>query len=201
MKETHIDSYPPTLTWEIKVSLLSNKHVLKQVFIGLQIALAFLMIILLAIQFFDPYTRVDGVFLLNLIQIYGIVFGIMAVCMILGVALAYGFGYHYCFSINEKGIQERPSHKQAHKNKFLHRLTLVLSIFAKNPTTAGASMIAQSRQSVFLTWKDITKIEVGKKQRTYILKKGKFTKMLVFCHKDNFEQVGEILFKMTQGSI
>lgn len=63
-----------------------------------------------------------------------------------------------------------------------------------NPGMAGAGLLAESEQNVFIPWKDITKIKV-KTWRRYILIKREWgdKPIALYCTPENFAQTMDIL--------
>lgn len=183
--------------WEIAVPILSNKHIMKQIFWVFQISIGVVLAIIFLIQALDPYTRVDLDFIVFLAKLYFILLAVFGVCLVLGTLITMGVGYQYIFSIDSQGIMESPGRKQGKKNVIVNTLLVILGFLTKRPGIAGAGVLAQTRQKSYICWRDINKIEVDSKGRTLLLKRNSRTLMMVFCTRENFEVVRDIIMANT----
>lgn len=187
------------LEWEITVPLLANKHILKQLFWIFQIAVGFVLILLFLIQALDPYTKITLDFVKFLGQLYFILLAILSVCLVLGYLIIMGARYDFIFTLDSNGVMERPGRKQGRKNLITNTMLIIAGLFSRNPGLAGAGMIAQSRQENYISWQDINKMEVDPRSRTIILKRNRRPLMMVFCTKENFEEVKDRIKSYFEG--
>ena len=66
------------------------------------------------------------------------------------------------------------------------------------PAAAGAGMLAQSRQEVFLRWNHITKVKYKPKSRTILLRGGWTEQIALFCADENYPQIEhEVMLRTT----
>lgn len=97
--------------------------------------------------------------------------------------------YEVEFVLDSKGALCRTQTKQAKKNRIINALTVVLGLFSGKTTVAGAGMLAQSRQEVFLRWSCVRKVKVKPRSRTILLQGGFAESMALFCTEDNYAQI------------
>ena len=57
------------------------------------------------------------------------------------------------------------------------------------PAAAGAGMLAQSRQEVFLRWNRVTKVKYKPKSRTILLRGGWTEQLALFCADESYPQI------------
>jgi hypothetical protein len=77
-------------------------------------------------------------------------------------------------------------------------LTVVLGLLSGRPAVAGAGMLAQSRQEVFLRWNRVTKVKYKPKSLTILLRGGWMEQIALFCAAENYSQVEhEVMFRTT----
>jgi hypothetical protein len=65
----------------------------------------------------------------------------------------------------------------------------VIGLLSGRPAAAGAGILAQSQQEVFLRWNRITKVKYRPKSRTILLRSGWTENIALFCADENYEQV------------
>lgn len=176
------------ISWEIDVSLLNNKHIVKQIIFVFSIAILFTILVIFFIELFSG--SLTWSFLVTLAKIFLLLVAIIAVLAVLGVFLVMGNRYSYAYTLDpDRGIWERPQVRQRRKNFIINSLLVILGLFAKTPSAAGAGVLAQSRQEQFVKWEDVNKLEIDPRNNTVALKKNRRVLMVVFCHPDNFEAV------------
>jgi len=191
------DGQANDIKWEISVPILVNKHILRQVFWALQISIAFVLVVLLLIQALDPYSKVDSEYLIFLGKLYFILLAVLITCLGLGVLIIMGLRYDFVFIIDNKGIIEKPGKKQRKKNTVVNLLLIVLALFTKRPGLAGTGMLAQSGQEKYICWQDINNITADPISRTILLRRNNRTLMMVFCTRENFEIVHDMISRCT----
>ncbi len=180
------------ISWDIDVSLLTNKHIAKQIVLVFSLAILFTITIIFLIELFSGSITPD--FLIALAKIFLLLTAIITVLTILGVFLAMGNRYSYTFTLDpQKGISERPQTRQRSKNFIINSLLVLLGLLAKNPTAAGTGILSQSRQEQFVNWKSINAIKTDPRNRAITLKRNRRTLMVVFCHPDNYETVAGLI--------
>jgi len=171
--------------WEINVPIFRNIVILKDLGISLGIPFGLLILMLLVISGGDIST---GGILYPLISI-----GILFIVGFLFIMIIYGGKYAAGYVIDKNGILNYTQRKHAKRNAIINTLLIIIGIFSKKPSVAGAGLLAQTRQSVFLKWKNIKKVKVYPKSKSIVVKGGFTEKIALFCNDDNFQIVRDII--------
>ncbi len=185
------------MSWDVDVSILSSSHIMKQVAIGMGLAILFTMAVIFFIQLISGDMSLE--FLAFLGKLFFALVGIFAFLITAGVLIFLGNRYEYTFTLDDRGIKEETRPRQRRRNSMINGLLLILGFLSKNPAAMGAGAMAQSRQKQFLRWKDINGLESDDRQRVIVLKRNKRTLMLVFCNPDNYEDVSRALREKVEG--
>ena len=169
------------LRWEISVPIFRNTIILKQMAIAIGIPFG-LVIGILPIASRGEGAREYSLYGLALIATtFGLAY--------LVIMIAYGGKYQVGFVLDHMGIQCYTCGKQAKRNRVINRLTVALGILAHRPAAAGAGILAASRQSTSLKWRDIRKTKLHPGQYT-ITVRGDFAQQIaIFCTPDNYGAV------------
>ena len=173
------------IQWEISVSLFRNIVILKE--LGFALGIPFWLLILILFIISGGDISIDGIG-------YPLLFiGIFLVLGFLFLLLIYRGKYAAGYVIDTKGILNYTQEKQAKRNKIINSLLAVVGILSGKPSAAGAGILAQSRQSVLVKWKNIRKVKVYPNSNCIVVKGGFAEKIAVFCNDDNFEYVKSII--------
>lgn len=170
--------------WEISMPIFKNTVILKQLglAIGIPFGLVALVIVLVSGRSRDT--------------LYAL--GLMAALLVLTwlfIMVVYRGKYEAEFVLDGKGILCRTQAKQAKKNRIVNTLTMMLGLLSGKPAVAGAGMLAQSRQEVFLPWNCITKVKYNPQSCTIVLQGGWTEQIALFCTQSNFALVEEFICK------
>ncbi len=167
-----------TIQWRIRVPIFKNTVILRQlgIAVGIPFGLVALVIVLTSGK------SVYALYALGLIAalLFSTWLFIMAV---------YKGKYEAEFVVDHKGVLCRTQAKQAKQNRMINSLTVVLGLLSGKPAVAGAGVLAQSRQGVFLKWSRVRKVKYKPRQRTILLKGGFSERIALFCTRDNYAQV------------
>lgn len=173
-------------TWQINVPIFKNILILKQIFIAIGIpfgvVIMFLLFNALRIGSKDAYYGIGLILLL---------FG----SGILLLMVAFGGQYAVAFEMDDKGITCRSQDRYRKKSKTLGFLTVILSIFSKNSTAAGAGLLSQTRHVARVKWANVYKVKFYPKHRTILVKDDPLNSIGIFCTKDNYQVVESYIKK------
>jgi len=166
------------IQWQISVPIFRNTVILKQ--LGLAIGIPF-GLVALAIGLSSGK---------SVYTLYGLGF-IVALLFFtwLFIMAVYRGRYEAEFVLDDKGVLCRTQAKQAKKNRIINALTVVLGLLFGKPAAAGAGIMAQSRQEVFLKWNRVTKVKYKPNSRTVLLRGGWTESIALFCTAENYEQI------------
>ena len=166
------------IQWQIHVPIFRNTVILKQ--LGLAIGIPFGIVALVI-----GLTSGRSVYTL-----YGL--GLIAALLLLSwlfIVVVYRGRYEAEFVLDDKGVLCRTQAKQAKKNRIVNAMTVALGLLSGKPAAAGAGMLAQSRQEVFLRWNRVTKVKYKPKSRTVLLRGGLSEHIALFCADENYSQI------------
>jgi len=166
------------IAWQSSVPIFRNEVILKQLGIAVGIPFGLVAVIVGLASGRSIYT------------LYGL--GMIAALMFLAwlfLMIVYRGKYEVEFVLDDKGALCRTQAGQAKKNLLVNTLTVILGFFAGNPTTAGAGMLAQSRQEVFIPWNRVAKVKCKPRNNTILLRGGWFENIALFCTENNYREV------------
>jgi len=174
------------LQWEIKVSIFKNSVILKQ--LGLAIGIPFGLVALI-IALSSKGSR-DTIYALGLIALLLILTWLL-------IMLVYRGKYEVEFVLDNNGVLCRTKAKQAKRNRVINSLTVILGLFTGKPTVAGAGLLAQSRQEVFIRWSHVTKVKYKPQRHTVLIRSGWTDQIALFCTQDNYDLVERLIRQKT----
>lgn len=160
------------MEWTIRVSILRNTIILKQLGLAIGIPFGILILMLLLTKAYYGLMLVGVLFLLTF----------------LFILLVWGCKYDVCFELDSSGIRSYTLKDQAKKNRIVNSLAVVLGLLSGKPAVAGSGMLAQSRQDVYLKWKDIKKVKYLPNKHVVMIRGGFTENLAVFCTKDNYAE-------------
>lgn len=175
------------IQWQISVPIFKNRVILKQlvVAIGIPFGLVALVIVLVSGRSRDT--------------LYAL--GLIAALLILTwlfILAAYRGKYEAEFVLDQKGVFCRTQTKQAKKNRFINALTVILGMLSGRPAVAGAGLLAQSRQEVFLRWNHVTKVKFKPENHTILLHAGWTENIALFCTDENYTLAEHFVLEKTR---
>ena len=178
-----------TIRWQISVPIFRNSIILKQLGLAIGIPFGIVTVVIVLASGRRIYT------------LYGL--GLIVALFLIAwvfIMLVYGGKYDAEFVIDEKGVLCRTQAKQRKKNFIVNVLAVVLGFLSKTPSSAGAGLLAQSRQEVFLPWGRVRRAKYNEKARTILLRGGLTENIALFCTEENYSQVEDIIrSKMIKG--
>ncbi len=172
--------------WEISVPIFKDTAILKQ--LGLAIGIPF-GLVALAIVLVSGIRR-DTLYALGLIAA-------LLILTWLFIMVAYRGKYEAEFVLDGKGVICRTQAKQAKKSRIGNTLTVMLGLLSGKPAVAGAGMLAQSRQEVFLRWNHITKVKYKSQSHTILLRGSWTEQIALFCTQENYALVERFVLQRT----
>ena len=173
MTNETIQNIPTDIHWEIRVPILKNSLILKQLGLGIGIPFGILMVIFIIIEAY-----------------YGLI--LVAATLILGFLLAlliFRGTYDAEYILDQKGILCRNQEKQKARVKKLSAVTFWLGLFSKNYTAAGAGALAGASTEIKIPWKRIRKVKFNDHKMTIMIFAGFGETIAVFCTDDNYNSV------------
>ncbi|HHU12849.1 MAG TPA: hypothetical protein GXZ64_06445 [Clostridiaceae bacterium] len=170
------------MEWACRVPIFRHPVILKQLGIAVGIPFGIVAIIIWL-------TSGKSIYLLYAL---GLIAALFLLTWLFILAL-YGGKYDVEFTLNSDGVRCRTGSKQARKNRIVNALTVGLGLFSGRLTTAGAGVLAQSRQDVFLKWARITKVKYRPGSQTILLRGGWTENVAIFCTEENYAAVEQMV--------
>ncbi len=178
------------IKWRISVPIFKRWVILKQLCIAIGIPFGTLILVLIMLSNDSLYTFY-AVILINTLLISTWIF----------IMVVYKGKYQVEFQLDRKGITSHTQKEQGKKNKIVNSLTVFLGFISGKPTVAGAGMLAQSREHVFISWRRITKVKCYPKDNTILVKSGYLDSIALFCTDENFVRVRDCILTKTKLTI
>ena len=176
--------------WEISVSIYKNTVILKQ--LGLAIGIPFgLVALIIAIS--SKGSR-DTLYALGLIAALLILSWLL-------IMVVYRGKYEVEFVLDNNGALCRTKARQAKRNRVINSLTVILGLLTSKPTVAGAGLLAQSRQEVFIRWSNVTKVKYKPQRQTVLIHSGWTEHIALFCTQDNYVLVERLIRQITDQAV
>jgi hypothetical protein len=176
-----MSSVKKSIVWEVDVNLLKNNVIVKQtVFaLGLPGLMVFLIVLI-----------ISGGRIFNIYSLYAFIFiSVFLFLSLFFILIAYKGKYSAGYVVNSKGILNYSQKSHLRKGLLIGRLTFILGLLMRKPSTAGAGVLSASRHSVLLKWNEIKKIKEYPGSYTIIVIGGFAQRIGVFCTEENYSQV------------
>jgi len=187
MSDTASDEAPTTtderllITWENHVRLLVNPSVWSSMTLALGIPS-----VLLGIFFAFLAKRIEYLVLVPA----GFFGGIAAIFVLIALVIDAFGGMKATFFLTSHGVRFVAG-KGA---KAAAQVAFLAGVLSGRPGLAGAGQLAESEQSVFIAWADISAIHVKASRHYILVKRGWGDKPIgLYCKPENFRQVLDTL--------
>lgn len=174
------------IQWQISVPIFKNNLILKQLALAIGIPFGILIFVLIVLTKGSMYT----------VYSVGMIIGLLVFTWIF-ILIVYRGKYDVEFLLDSKGLLYKNQGHQMKKNAIINGLTFFLALLSRKSTLAGTSILAQSKQEIFISWKEVTKIRYKANSKTILLKAGLLDNMALFCTKENYSMVEEFIRSKT----
>lgn len=178
---------PGALSWSIAVPIFKHAVVLKQLGLAIGIPFGVLVIVLVIIARKEIY----ALYALGLI-------GALFLFTWLFLLAVYRGKYEVGFILDDRGAFYRTEARQAKKDRTINTLAVIAGVLSGKPVMAGAGMLAQSRQQVFLRWPRLTRVRYKPRSRTILLRSSLTDSIALFCSEENYAAVEEFVKTKTK---
>lgn len=175
------------IQWHASVPIFKNNVILKQ--LALAIGLPFgLLSMLFVIMSFKSKEALYGL----------VMIGVLLFLTWFLIIIFYRGKYDVEFRLDEQGVLCRTQDGQMKKSRVINLLTVVLGLLSGKPAAAGAGMLAQARQEVFIRWNRIRKAEYNPGKHTILLWAGFGEHIALFCTEDSYLQIERAVREKTR---
>lgn len=166
------------IEWKISVPIFRDPVIVKQLGIAIGIPFGLVALVIGLASGKSVYT------------LYGLgLIGALLLFTWLFIMVVYRGKYEVEFLLDDKGAFCRTQVKQAKKNRLVNTLTVVLGLLSGKHAAAGAGILAQSRQEVFLRWSHVRKVKYKPRSCSILLRGGWTENIALFCTRDNYVQI------------
>ncbi|MBT8220069.1 MAG: hypothetical protein KJP00_09600 [Bacteroidia bacterium] len=174
------------LTWEYGIPFLKNTFILKSVGKVFGIAMLAMLIIVYIINLIEGNPRAFFMMLPWLLMVCLLV----AIIAFLASWIVLGNRYHVRYTINEEGIWMMGT-----EGRFdgVARATAIIGFLKKNPTVAGAGLLAKNSDGYMIAWKDIGHIDHEPEKSKFQVRQSARIQMPIFCTNENYPQVNKLI--------
>lgn len=180
-------AFQEKICWQISVPLFRNEVILKQLGLAVGIPFGLLAAVLVILSGKSVYT----LYALGLIEA-------LFLFAWLFIMVVYRGKYEAEFVLDDKGVLCQTQAGQAKKNRIINALTVILGLLSGKPAVAGAGMLAQSKQQVFIKWNRVTRVKYKPRQRTLLLRAGWMENIALFCTEENYPAVEQAVMIKTK---
>lgn len=178
---------PGKISWNIGVPIFRNPVILKQLGLAIGIPFGLLTIILPLVSGKSVYT-LYGLCLIAALFFFTWLF----------IMIVYRGRYEAEFVLDDKGALCRTQAGQAQKSRIVNALTVVLGLLSGKPAVAGAGILAQSKQQVFIRWNRLTRVKYRPRSHTILLRGGWTENIALFCTRENYPGVEQFVMIRTK---
>lgn len=169
----------PAIEWSYRVPLLTSRFMLWD-FLRVTLLSVLAMYVLVALMGLIA----EGELIVLPLEVFLIVTGIMLGLFVLA-SLLLGNNVPMLFSVRPEGV----SYGMGKRQKGLNRATVILGALSASPTTAGAGLLAASREQGGWAWSDLREARYFAGPRVISLRNSWRTVLRLHCTPENFEQV------------
>lgn len=166
-----------SISWEIKVPIIKNTLILKQICFALGIPFGILSVFFFIIKAYYGLMMVGATIVLSFLL----------------VMLIFRGTYDVSYSLSKSGVRCRNQKKQSDRVKKLSAVTFILGLLANNLTAAGAGKLSGARIDINVKWKQIRKIRYKDKSKTIMIYAGLGANFAMFCTDENYTIVKEYI--------
>lgn len=172
------------VSWEIEVPIFRHPLILKQLAMAIGIPFGLVALVLIASAGTD--NRIYALYGLGLL-------GTTALLTVLLVFILYGGKYAVGFVIDDTGIRSYTQKTHAIRNRYLNSLTIILGLISRQPSVAGAGVLAASRQSVSIRWNKVKMVRFKDSNSTILVRGGCLETIAVFCAPADYELIKTLI--------
>ena len=168
------------IEWSVDVPIFKHSLILKQLAIAIGIPFGLLFIFFFLIS--NPENRIYSFYAFGIILL-------LFLLTYLFIMLIYKGKYSVTFHMDDEGIRCITRADMAKKNRIVNGLTISLGLLAGKSSIAGAGILANSKQSVYLKWKQVKNVKYDPKHQSILLRSHPMESIGVFCTQENYSIV------------
>lgn len=170
------------LTWETDVPLVTNSLVLKQLAVvagGSGLFMALMLSFISATT--GEFDAIPTMLLISLLAAAGLGMFLFLIAVIL-----FGNRMRVRFTVDDAGARWESVDKRA---KAGNRLAMAAGVLGGSPQTAGAGVLAASRENEFIRWDQVSSVAYDARQRMIVLRNSWRSVGMLICPSEMCDQV------------
>jgi hypothetical protein len=174
------------LSWEFGIPFFKNTYILKSVGKVFGIAMLAMLIFVYVINLIEG---TPGIFFAMLPWLLT-VFLLVAVIAFVASWIVLGNRYHVRYTINEDGVWMMGT-----EGRFegVARATAIVGFLKKNPTVAGAGLLAKNSDGYMIAWEDMEHIDRHPDKYKFHVRQTSLIQMTIFCTKERYPKVSKMI--------
>lgn len=170
-----------SLKWETSVPIFTHPIIMRQIALAIGLPFGIIAVILL-LTTRNGIANGDWIYALYLV-------GALFILTFILIMAVYGGRYAAGFVVDGKGVLCYTQKRHARRSAIINRLAVVLGLLSRNYSAAGAGMLAQSRQSVLVPWKQVRRVKYHPARQTILIYGGFGQNIALFCTRENYDNV------------
>ena len=172
----------PELRWEHNVALLTNRFVLFDLLKIMSITYALIVVLFSLLGLFTGEMGLGW----QMAQVFAVVVPLIALSLMFIMLVFYVNRMPVRYTLNSKGVTSEILGK---RSRWANRTGIVLGLLSTNPTVAGASLLAKSRETTFYHWRDLHKAAYYPDAHTITLFNGWRSVARLHCTPEQYPEV------------
>ncbi|WP_370575140.1 hypothetical protein [Methanomethylovorans sp.] len=183
------------MEWDVDVSILTNRFILLEVGRALTIAFLFAAVIISMVML--P-SLMDGSLFSAGIGTSGLgysmfMIGLLFLLTAVFTFFYYGNKYMLSYVVDEKGVRTVTRKAQRSRNRAANIMLILMGLLSRNPSAAGAGMMAAGGQDQSIRWNNVKKVTFHPKHHTIVLRGGYGVRSIIFCTQDTYGPVSSLI--------
>lgn len=174
--------------WEKDVPLYKNRFIMKGIAVSICIPLAIMSVLVFIIDKWKIF-GVDAIYAKGLLIMF---FTLISFLLL----IVYKGKYAPGFIVDEEGIINYVQLKARKHGRLYKIISIILELFSRNYKVQSTVFPKQFRQILRIKWENVSKIKLYPKQNAVLVRSDFTDKIAVFCTKDNYEEVSQMIYKM-----
>lgn len=175
------------ITWDIDIKILSNKFIVKQIYMafGIPCVILFLFVSILNISdgiesFYEYFESIKGILYIS------VGFLIIPIPIIF---IFFKNRYPFTFLLDDKYAIMATRKEQRKKNSLMSNLLIFVGLLSAKPGIVGTGLINKNNNDVMINFSNIKQVRLFKKEKTIYLKGSFPEKLYLFCTEENYNYV------------
>ena len=172
----------PELRWEHNVALLTNRFVLFDLLKIMSITYALIVVLFSLLGLLTGEMGLGW----QMAQVFAVVVPLIALSLMFIMLVFYVNRMPIRYNLNSKGVTSEILGK---RSRWANWTGIVLGLLSANPTVAGASLLAKSRETTFYHWRDLHKAAYYPAAHTITLFNGWRSVARLHCTPEQYPEV------------